>query len=244
MASAVPPSASLTDWDVIHEARVDGEVGRAAMDRIAARYWPAIFGYLRKSGRDHDTASDLTQGFLCDVVVDGDLLDRADPNRGRFRTLLLTSLRNYAIQRHRHAHRLKRRPEGGVASLDAVGPDHGTDPERDPDAAFNAEWGRTLVRSVLHSAEEECDLAGLSTHWRIFEARVVRPLFLGVDPRPYAELVVDFDLDDESQAANMMVTAKRRFARSLRFEIGRTVTDPNDIDDELNDLMSSLGGSR
>ncbi|MFK7959337.1 MAG: RNA polymerase sigma factor [Phycisphaerales bacterium] len=214
------------------------------MDRIAARYWPAIFGYLRKSGRDHDTASDLTQGFICDVVVDGDLLERADPNRGRFRTLLLTSLRNYTIQRHRHAHRLKRRPDGGVASLDAVGTDHGVDVEGDPEAAFNAEWGRTLIRTVLAAASEECEASDLATHWAIFDARVVRPLFQEVEPMPYADLVSKFALDDESQAANMMVTAKRRFARALRMEIGRTVADPTEIDAELNELMSSLGGSR
>lgn len=235
------PSASVTDWDVVHAA---GSGADNALEAVSKRYWPAIYGFLRRSGRSTDEAGDLTQGFLADVLIGGDLLERADPGRGRFRALLFSSLRNYVVERHRHATRQRRAPAGGVRTLD-----HDDAPEMpesgvgDPDQLFDQEWCRTLVRSVLIATEEACERGGLITHWRIFRLRVVDPLMTGAEPTAYSEIVSRLGLNDESQAANMMITAKRRFARALREEIANTVSDPTQIDDEIRGLLGSLGGN-
>lgn len=238
------PSASVTDWDVIHDARGDSESARRAMDRIARRYWPAVYVYLRQSGRDAAAAADLTQGFLCDVILGGDLIERADPGRGRFRAFLYTSLRNYVVQRHRHETRQRRHPGAPILDLATVagpGSRPSTVASDDPARAFTAEWARTLVRTSLDRAATECARGGLAAHWTIFEHRVARPLLEGTPARDYADLVADLGLEDVAQAANMMITAKRRFARALRAEVGRTVSDPAEIDTEIRDLLSELG---
>ncbi len=59
-------------------------------------------------------------------------------------------------------------------------------------------------------------------------------------PQPYAALVSDLDLSDAAQASNMMITVKRRFARALYAEVGRTVTDPADVEEELGELLRDL----
>ena len=77
------------------------------MERLVRRYWSAIFAYIRRSGRDVHEAADLTQGFVCDILISRRLCDSADPNRGRFRTLLLRAIQNYLRERHRREQRAR-----------------------------------------------------------------------------------------------------------------------------------------
>ena len=65
-----PSEASQTDWSMIYDAaRGEPEPSAEAWDLLGRRYWPAIYAYIRSSGRNIDDASDLTQGFVCDVLI-------------------------------------------------------------------------------------------------------------------------------------------------------------------------------
>jgi DNA-directed RNA polymerase specialized sigma24 family protein len=238
------PSMTKTDWSMIHDAISDDpEVSAAdAMDQIARRYWPAVYAYIRSTGRDTHEAADLTQGFMCDVVLGRRLLSMADPKRGRFRSLLQTALRNYLHERHRHATTQTR---GGnmqavaldskvLASADAMA-------TSSPDDAFVMQWSAMLVRRVVDRVRSACLGDGLEPHWQVFEARVVRPMLFGDPPVSYPDLVTRLELKDTAQAANMTVTVKRRFASALCLEVSRTVRDPDDVKAELGELMNALG---
>jgi RNA polymerase sigma-70 factor (ECF subfamily) len=241
--AADDPNASQTDWSMIlRAAHGDEKPAAEAWEQLCRRYWPAIYAYVRHSGRDIHEAADLTQGFVCDVMVGRELLASASPDRGRFRTLLLTALKNYLIQQHRHATRQKRAPMGrkvlewdeqepSVISLTSDAP---------PDQAFAAQWSATLVRRVLEQVRGVCEAEGLTAHWAVFESRVVKPLLGGEEPVSYATLVEIHGLRDPAQAANMMVTVKRRFARALATEIGGTVADPCAVTDEMRSLLRML----
>ncbi|NNF45026.1 MAG: sigma-70 family RNA polymerase sigma factor [Phycisphaerales bacterium] len=242
------PSASQTNWSVIYQA-AHGQTGpaRVAWEQLVRRYWPAIYAFVRHRGADVHEAADLTQGFVCDVMIARHLLATADPTRGRFRTLLLASLKNYLADRHRHQSRQKRAPtnadgelghrfsidtaelrETALASYDS------------PDAAFTAQWSTALVRRVLDDVRAACETEGLRAHWAVFEARIARPMLAGEIPVPYPILVDRFQLKDAAQAANMMITVKRRFAQALGLAVSETVSDPDDIADELGELIRSL----
>ena len=97
---------SRTNWSMIMDAASESTtVSATALDRVIQRYWPAVFGFIRSSGKSADEASDLTQGFLCDVLLGRNLLQTATPERGRFRSLLLKSVSNYVREQQppRHA---------------------------------------------------------------------------------------------------------------------------------------------
>jgi len=235
--------ASQTNWSLIYQAAQTGSPGSVeAWEQLARRYWPAIYAYIRKSGRGVDVAADLTQGFVCEVMMGRHLLESADPERGRFRTLLLTALKNYLVEQHRRATRRKRAPYGKrVLELD--GPDSvmvQVPTDATPDYVFSAQWGATLVKRVLEQVRAECEKEGLTAHWTVFELRVARPMLLGDEPVPYADLVDRLSLKDAAQAANMMITVKRRFARALLAEVQETVANPTDVEDELHALVRDL----
>lgn len=213
-----------------------------AMQRLTRRYWPAVYAYVRRSGHDVHEAADLTQGFICDVMLSRQLVQNADPGRGRFRSLLLAALKNYLRQQHRRG--TARRRGGKLPreiDLDRAAEtvaDYRSDDS--PDAAFAAQYGATLVRQVLDLVRADCLEDGQQAHWAVFERRVARPLLLGETPESYATLIEHLGLPSAAQAANMLVTVKRRFARTLINEVARTVSDPVEVEAELNDLLKHV----
>lgn len=213
-----------------------------ALEQLVRRYWPAIYAYIRRTGRSVEDSADLTQGFIATIVLERDLAAKADRARGRFRSLLLRSLQNYLTDHHRQAHRHKPRAADETserfAGLDidaAEGREFDT-----PEAAFSYHWSAAMVRSVLERVRRECLVEGLDAHWVVFDARVGRPLLFGDTPTPLAELVERLDLEDRARASNMLITVKRRFARALRAEIAATLRNPDDIEDELRRLRRDL----
>lgn len=235
---------SQTDWSVIDAARGEGPASaEEAIEELARRYWPSIFAFIRRHGRDEHEAADLTQGFVCDVVLGRHLIRGADRSRGRFRTLLMHSVKNYLREQHRRDHRQRRAPPAGMKVLDL---DHAdlstaaTPAATTPQAAFDAQWAATLIRRALDRLRRECLADGLDAHWTIFEGRVARPLLCGDEPTDYERLVAELNLPDASQAANMMSTVKRRFVRVLRQEVSLTVREPWQIQEELRALVRDL----
>ncbi len=243
MVQLLEAGSSHTDWSMIADAaQVDEEAAAAALDQLVRRYWSAVYAYIRKCGNNVHEAADLTQGFVCDVMIARRLCAAADPDRGRFRTLLLSSLRNYLQQEHRREDR--RRIAGMLASplkLTKAEIESVEDPSHEsPEAAFCYQWSAILVHRVLETVREGCIENGLDAHWSVFEQRIVRPMLFAEQPTEYSKLVTQLGLKNIAQAANMMVTVKRRFVAVLYLEVGRTVSDPSEIDDELRQLLSDL----
>ena len=236
----IDSGASHTDWSMIAQASgKEGQVAADALERLVRRYWSAVYAYIRRTGRDVHEAADLTQGFVCDIIISRRLCEYADPQRGRFRTLLLGAVQNYLREQHRHD--LRHRTLGTdmrPLPLEPSSSEFSTG--ETPEQAFCYHWSATLVRQVLTDVRHECEKDGLDAHWKVFEHRVVRPMLLNEPPTDHATLVGQLHLKDESQAANMMITVKRRFARALYQEIGRTVMDPSQIEDELHELLRDL----
>lgn len=243
MLSAEGSSASHTNWSLIFDAARGGDLPATdARDQLVRRYWPAVYAFIRKSGRDVHEAADLAQGFVCDVVIGRNIFDHADPKRGRFRTLLLNALKNYIREQHRHDTRQKRGGDAGrpvaldKSEFDAVG----LHTAKTPEAAFDAQWIATLIRRVLERVRAGCLSSGLDVHWAVFEARVVRPMLFGETRGGYHALIERFHLSGPGQAAGMMITVKRRFARELFAEVSQTVSDPKETEDEVRALLRDL----
>jgi len=231
--------ASHTDWSMIAQAaETDQEVASDALEQLVRRYWAAVYAYIRRTGRDVHEAADLTQGFVCDIIISRRLCDHADPQRGRFRALLLSAVKNYLHEKHRRDHKRCLELDGPPLPLEDWPVQTSTN--ETPDEAFCYQWSATLVRQVLTDVKASCETDGLDAHWSVFEHRVVRPMLFDEPPTDHATLVEMLNLKDESQAANMMITVKRRFARALYQEVGRTVLDPEHVEDELNELLRDL----
>lgn len=224
-----------TDWALIDMASLDGTAAQTAMEQISRRYWPVIYGYARASGCDVHEASDITQGFLCDRMVGGKLLESADKARGRFRALLRAAIRNYVLDARRRARgRSAKNPR-----IDTAGDVIETQPSAEvaSESEFDTQWAAAIIRRVLQHVRRHYIDQCQEAHWEVFVGRVVRPMLCEEEPATYESLVERFDLSDISQASNMMISVKRKFARAMRAEVAQTVQHPDDVDGELSDLL-------
>lgn len=247
-ASQSTAGASLTDWSmVLDSGRTDSPTRRDSLERLVRRYWPVLFAGARATGLSADEANDAVQGFIADILLERNLPGQATPDRGRFRGLLSRSLRNYLVDRARAATSRKRRPAGPVHSLQheaSVDPTARSDD--DPELVFVRHWVATVLRTAIAEVRNAFLAADREIEWRILDARLIRPLVDGAEPVPYAALVEELGLRDLPQAASYLVNGKRALGRAIADEIGRTVADPADVEDEIRDLLALLatGASR
>ena len=86
----------------------------------------------------------------------------------------------------------------------------------------------------------ECEASGREDIWAVFHQRVLAPAADGERPVAYQHLAESPNADARKQAANLLVTGKRMFARSLRAIIGEYVEDEQMVDVELKDLQRAL----
>lgn len=180
-----------THWTEILEARSEDEPRRrAALENVLGRCWKPVYCYLRCKGYDRETAKDLTQGFFCEVVLGRRLVQRADRTKGRFRTFLLTALDRYVSSVHRTEKRKKRMPAGGLVPLKTI--DWLAAPQSPhltaPDQAFDYAWASETLDHVVAQLAGECRDTGNTTHWRVFQSRVLRPITENVEPSPISPL--------------------------------------------------------
>jgi len=239
-------SFAKTPWGQIVGART-GAKGRrrALLEDLLRRYWKPVYCYLRRKGHENEPAKDLAQGFFHEVVLGRNLIGRADPAQGRFRTFLLAALDHYLAGVHRAQTAKKRRPAGGVLRLD--GGDLGDVPppckSLTPEEAFHHVWASTLLDGVLKTVEAMCHQNGQEMHWQLFRARVVRPIMENARPPSLKVLCARHGVADAVRASSMILTVKRRFQVVLRREVRQFVGSDAEVDGEIRELIGIVSRS-
>jgi RNA polymerase sigma factor (sigma-70 family) len=232
---------SATRWSVVSRAAMAGpcEQREQARDDICRNYWYPMYVYLRRKGHAATVAEDFVQGFFLELFEKNHLA-AADPERGRFRTFLLTALQRYAAHRLREGYALKR---GGNVQMHSLGDVEAETRyakvaafEATPEAAFDRAWAVTLLENVLASlADEYQDRADL------FDA--LRP-YLTADSQliPYSETASRLGMT----ALNVKVTVHRlraRYRKLLDDQLRATLDDDGDLEEERAALIRAISGT-
>jgi RNA polymerase sigma-70 factor (ECF subfamily) len=232
-------SFPTTHWSLIERAYREAPTGsREQMGKLLEEYRQPMYSHLRYKGLTHEGAEDLIQDFMLEIL-NNNLLAIADPRRGKFRTLLLTALDHFAVSRHRYETAAKR-SAGELASIDALETDITTAPDRSPAAAFERAWALDVLARALAGMQQNCEKSGEAARWLVFERRIVAPLLDDVPVPEYAELSREMGLQNEKATMNLLVTAKRQFARTLREQIREYVTRSGDQQQAVEELANRL----
>ena len=235
-----PSSFPTTRWTlVVAAANANSEQSRAALATLCERYWNPLYVYLRRRGFSPDESQDLTQEFFV-RILEGRYLERADRERGRFRSFLLTSLKFMVSDQKDHENAAKR-GGGMLIPLDfAAGEEsYHREPADDetPDRIFERRWALTVIDHVLEGLRSEFEQQGRADY---FDR--VKVFLLGRDAGPYTTVAAE--LNTSEGALKVAIHRLRKRYRDLfRQEIADTVADPADVDAELRYLANVLSKS-
>ncbi len=228
-----------THWSLIGDIKSDEEGNRSLIDLLIQRYWKPVYFYLRRKGYDNEHAKDLTQGFFHEVVLNRNLVQIADPTKGRFRSLLLSALERYLIDQMDKEGARKRIPREKLVSLDRV--DHWDLPsvvsESSPTDSYNYGWVSALLDQILSQVQAKCREQGMDAHWNVFNDRVVRPLVEDAASPCLTEVCEKYGVENKKKASNMIITVKRCFQATLKECIRNTVASEREIDEELREII-------
>ena len=211
-----------TEWTKIMNSSIGGSI----LEELYIKYSRPVYMYLCRKGFNKDQAKDLIHDFFGEKVLGQQLLQKADRTKGKFRTFLLTAIRNYAIdlyRANRPIHELDEEIEIPSSS-------------DDPEIEFDIAWAKELLHSVLMELEAECQSNSKMTHWNIFRLWLLEPN-ANTEKINMSAICKKYDLDDASKAYNMISNLKGRFRKILRRRFSSYLNSDTEIDDEINHFI-------
>jgi RNA polymerase sigma-70 factor (ECF subfamily) len=240
--SAGDPQFHTTHWSlVVAAAAEEGEQPRAALEELCQAYWYPLYAFLRRRGHSVEDSRDLTQGFFAALLERGYLAD-ADPDRGRFRSFLLTAVARFASKEQDRANAQKRGGGQALLSLDFAEGEarYQREPADNwtPERIFDRRWALTLLERTLARLRDEHAAEGKLTQFETLK------IFLtGESGAPPYEQIARRLGTSEGAVKVAVHRLRQKYRELLRAEIAQTVAQQEDVDDELNTLLAALRGN-
>src|SRR5947208_2083067 len=160
---------TTTQWSVVLDAQGESPSAEEALEKICRLYWWPLYGFVRRQGYTPEEAQDLTQGFFA-LLLERKDFDAVRREKGRLRSYLLTSLKNFLGKAHRREMTIKRGEGRPLVPLEELLARERADLEPahklSADRIYERRWALTLLEQVLARLGEEYRLAGRA---RLFE---------------------------------------------------------------------------
>jgi RNA polymerase sigma-70 factor (ECF subfamily) len=203
---------------------------------LCENYWYPLYAYLRRRGYSSDQAQDLTQDFFV-RVLEGRYLDRADPEKGRFRSFMLTSLKFFVADEHDRDHAQKR--GGGILvplEFSSGEERYQREPAHDetPERIFERRWALCVLDRVVEKLRIEFVSHGRPEHFD-----QLKVFLLSSSDATYSALAQEMKTS-EGALKVAIHRLRKRYRDLFRQEIADTVADPAEVESELRHLAAAL----
>jgi RNA polymerase sigma-70 factor (ECF subfamily) len=240
-----PGRFNTTRWSLVlscTDSGIQSVAARDALNELCRTYWRPIFAYIGRRGYSTEDAEDLTQDFFAELL-NGPLLERADPDRGRFRSLLLKALQDFLGHATEKRQTQKRGGNVKFVSWDdwmAEAPSQLSISAHalkswSPEQLFDLRWAATVVEQSLRRLREEC---ASRRRLRLFEtlSAYLTAERADVSYRDLATMLAITEAAVKKQLHNL----RRRYRWLLCDEVAQTVEDPRDVEEEIRHLCATL----
>jgi RNA polymerase sigma-70 factor (ECF subfamily) len=244
----VPARFMTTRWSIVlscSDSATDEQKAQGALAELCKIYWRPVFAFICRKGHSVPDAQDFTQEFF-GKVIKGRLIQSADRNKGRFRSLLLKALQRFLHDQgdKRQAH--KRGGDLSFVSWDdwmTEAPSHLSIREQEsgnwsPERIFDVRWAATVVERALRRLGDECEKRGRR---RVFDV-LSGYLTAEREEVSYANFARVLGMQ-ETAVKNLVHRLRERYRALLREEVAETVDGANEIDDELRYLCAALSAA-
>ena len=234
---AAPPSPLFvtTRWSVVLAAQDKSSPNAAAaLETLCLAYWYPLYAYVRGSGRSPQDAQDLTQEFFARLLAQ-DWLRVVLPEKGRFRTFLLVTMKRFLTNEWHRDRAQKRGGRNRPLPLDVQVAEHrfAAEPALSPDALYERRWAMTLLDESLNRLQREFSQINKEKEfdclkeWLIAERGTI----------PYDQIAAT--LGTTEGAVRVTIHRMRKQFRTLfRQTIAETVVATADVDEEMRHLVA------
>jgi DNA-directed RNA polymerase specialized sigma24 family protein len=222
-------------------AQGESPAAEEALEKLCRTYWRPIFAFVRREGMEPNEAEDLTQGFFVLLLERRDL-DAVRKEKGRLRSYLLTSLKHFLADQRRPEMAVKRGRRQRLIPLEELRANERVDPvfarvadTLSADQLYERRWALTLMEQVLRRLKDEYRATG---NGALFDW--LKQLLPDEPEAPSrAQIAAKLGITDNAlrQAFHRF---RHRYQILLREEIGQTVANPTEIEDELRHLIAVL----
>lgn len=231
-----------THWSVVLAARDkdDTTIARDALATLCSTYWYPLYAFIRRQGSSPHEAEDLTQEFFCNFLQRNSLRNVA-PAGGKFRSYLLTCLKNFLINEREKAHAQRRGGGQTIIPLevDTAETRYFLQPVEKitPEILFERQWAATVLEQTLQQVGQEY---ARRNQQEIFEA--LKGFLPGSQNSPSrAEVAAQRGMS--ASALDVAIhRLRQRFGAALREQVAQTVSSEAEVEEELHYLISVLGG--
>jgi RNA polymerase sigma factor (sigma-70 family) len=236
-SSVAPRVFPNTRWSVVLAARQQSPDASAALEIICQSYWYPLYAYIRRCGHAPHDAQDLTQAFFC-RLLEKRLLDFADREKGKLRSFLITSLKNFISNEWRRAATLRRGGGQSPTPFDTAFAESRIAADNQslgPDETYDQQWAFTLLDLTLKRLQAEFAAAGKPNEFAALKECLMAARG-GID---YAAISKNLRVN-EGAARVAVHRLRKRFREIYREEISQTLAEGADVEAELRHLADAL----
>jgi RNA polymerase sigma-70 factor (ECF subfamily) len=232
---------ATTRWSMVLAAgQRSSPDSERALQTLCESYWYPLYAYAQRRVRQVSDAQDLTQAFFT-ALLEKNYVRPAVPERGKFRSYLLTAFQHFLAKEWEKAKAQKRGGGQHPIQLDfSDGESRWPLPSNSDltaDQLYERQWALAVLNRVMDQLAAEMAATGKSAHFNL-----LKDFMIGDRGQQTFEDVA-LQLGTTPAAAKMAVSRmRRRYRQLLRDEIAQTVASPNEVDEEIRDLFSALGG--
>ena len=228
---------ATTNWSlVLAAADTQNPNSGEALEDLCRKYWPPVYAFIRYRGFDEAKAEDLTQGFFTRLLEKKNL-KAADPERGKFRSFLLASVKHYLANEWDREQAQRRGGGGsfGQLALDDAAARYSEPTERvTPETVFERRWAATVLEVALKRLRKEVQKASGEEFDRL------KGFLTGENAGiRYREVGQELGMSEEAVKVRVH-RLRRRFGQILRKQIAETVVDSEEVDEEIRYLLGIL----
>ncbi len=228
---------ATTNWSLVLAAgNCNLEESNVALEKLCRAYWPPLYAYARRRVTDIHQAQDLTQAFF-ERLLEKEYLADADPQRGRFRSFLITAFKRFLSKEHDKVKALKRGGGQQTFTVDFESQDRKWGEVQDSLTAeqiYKRQWVVTLLDRVMTRLQREMERSGKAQQFHLLKSFIG-----GAESANYATIAPELGL---SESASRMAASRlrRRYRELLRVEIAATVGPQEDIESEVRQLFAAF----
>lgn len=226
-----------TNWKLLAEATLAGDsAGQKALAQLCQDYRQPIEQFLTARGYEAAEVEDIVQDFYLKWLKSR-AWKRADPVRGRFRNYMLGAVLHLLAQRRQFQSREKRGGGQEVLSLDALAEkgEEVVDESMPADPEFDRIWARNIVSNAVASLEREMQASG-----RAADFAVMRQFLPGATHQMSLDEAASTLGVNIGLVKSAVFRLRSRFRELIRAAVAKTVSQPHEINEELEYLRSLL----